>query len=177
MQTKVTLDPKIELGANKIQWNWMFQRASWQQTSRGINLNACSLVVHCTLKVLRAKLLTFVVVTVLLFLFTFLLFSLYAISRVKSEAGYAREAWKESREEDGDAAGFQRTVTADSTIIRKTITPYQEGRYLFSYSDKISDLSLLAKVQVFSSWSAKSKSCGYSSRMMQATSETHDHFI
>ena len=97
---------------------------------------------------LRAKFLTFVVVTVLLFLFTFLLFSLYAISRVKSEAGYAREAWKESREEDGDAAGFQRTVTADSTIIRKIITPYQEGRYLFSYSDKISDLSLLAKVQV-----------------------------
>ena len=86
------------------------------------------------LKALQAKLVTFVLVTVPLFLFIFLLFPLYTISCVKSEAGYAREAWKESREENGDAAGFQRTVMADSTTIRKTITPYQEGRCLFSYS-------------------------------------------
>ena len=44
---------------------------------------------------------------------------------------------------------------ADFTTIRKTITPYQEGRYMFSYPDKISDLSLLAKGQVYNSWLAK----------------------
>lgn len=67
------------------------------------------------------------------------------ISCVKSVAGYAREAWKASRDGNGDAAGFQPIRIAGSTIIKKIRTHHQEGRYLWYKEDDSSNLYLQAQ--------------------------------
>ena len=57
----------------------------------------------------------------------FKLFTDFFLSFVKLEAGYVREVWKDSLEEDGDAAGFLLIKMAGSIIIRKTTTRCLEG--------------------------------------------------